>query len=250
MIENNWYIYSHIREDKNEVFYIGIGKTKNFARAYEKSKRNNHWKNIVKNTKFLVNILYSNLTREEANTKEKELISLYGRSYLNQGPLCNITVGGEGGSKKGRILSDNTKKKISIANSNMSSETKKKMSLAASNRIVSDETKKKLSKIFSGRKLSDETKNKISLANRNISDEKREKLRIASTGRIFSDESKEKMKNSQLNKKLSEETKRKISESCKNRVLSKETIEKMKIAAKKRQANRKLKNNNQDVNKK
>jgi hypothetical protein len=34
-MENNWYVYRHIRLDKNEPFYIGIKNKKNYARAYQ-----------------------------------------------------------------------------------------------------------------------------------------------------------------------------------------------------------------------
>lgn len=35
------YLYRHIRLDKNEPFYIGIGSNK--ARCYTKKTRNKHW---------------------------------------------------------------------------------------------------------------------------------------------------------------------------------------------------------------
>lgn len=40
---NNWYVYRHIRLDKNEPFYIDIGCKKQYARAYETdSVKRNH----------------------------------------------------------------------------------------------------------------------------------------------------------------------------------------------------------------
>jgi hypothetical protein len=86
-------VYRHIRLDKNEPFYIGIGKTEN--RAYSKNSRNKHWWNIS-NKGYEVEILFNDLTWEEACEKEKEFITLYGRSDLNLGTLCNWTNGGEG----------------------------------------------------------------------------------------------------------------------------------------------------------
>jgi len=87
-------VYRHIRLDKNEVFYIGIGKTEN--RAYEKRGRNNYWKNIIKQTEYKVDILFDDLTWEEACEKEKEFIQLYGRNDLGLGTLVNMTDGGDG----------------------------------------------------------------------------------------------------------------------------------------------------------
>ena len=46
------YLYRHIRLDKNEPFYIGIGGDDKgyYERAYHKiSHRNKHWKNIELN---------------------------------------------------------------------------------------------------------------------------------------------------------------------------------------------------------
>jgi len=46
------YVYRHIRLDKNEPFYIGIGKIDNYKRAYLKSIRNVIWKQIVNKTNY------------------------------------------------------------------------------------------------------------------------------------------------------------------------------------------------------
>ena len=92
---NNICVYKHIRPDKNEVFYVGIGK---ISRAKSVYCRNKYWKNIVKscNKEFRVEIMYQNLSWEDACKKEKELIFLYGRKDLNKGTLCNMTDGGDG----------------------------------------------------------------------------------------------------------------------------------------------------------
>lgn len=90
------YLYRHIRIDKNEPFYIGIGSDNSYRRANETSRRNIHWKNIVKKGEYKVEILIDDLTWEQACEKEKEFIALYGRANLNNGSLCNLTDGGEG----------------------------------------------------------------------------------------------------------------------------------------------------------
>lgn len=93
---SNWYIYKHIREDKDEVFYIGIGSTKFYRRAYSKDNRNDYWKNITKVSKYKIEIIFDNLSTEDANNKEIELIKFYGRKDLNEGTLVNQTNGGKG----------------------------------------------------------------------------------------------------------------------------------------------------------
>jgi hypothetical protein len=90
------YLYRHIRLDKNEPFYIGIGSDKNYLRAYNKKGRSFSWKDIAYKFKYEVEIILDNLTWEEACIKEIEFIKLYGRKDLNIGPLTNLTDGGEG----------------------------------------------------------------------------------------------------------------------------------------------------------
>jgi len=96
-----YYLYRHIRLDKNEPFYIGVGhidleKSSYYKRAHSKVHRNTYWKNIVKSTNYIVEIIYQTDSKEIAFRKEIEFISLYGRKDLGLGTLCNMTNGGEG----------------------------------------------------------------------------------------------------------------------------------------------------------
>ena len=100
-------LYRHIRLDKNEPFYIGIGKTE--QRAYSDKNRNKHWLNIAKNG-YEVEVLFSDLTWDEACKKEIEFILLYGRKDKNTGCLCNMTDGGEG--QLNRVISEETRYKL------------------------------------------------------------------------------------------------------------------------------------------
>ena len=101
-------LYRHIRLDKNVPFYIGIGK--DIKRAYSKSNRNKLWHNIIDKTDYTIDILFDNLTWEEACKKEIEFIYLYGRLDLSTRTLVNLTSGGEG--KVDFITSDDTKEKM------------------------------------------------------------------------------------------------------------------------------------------
>ena len=91
---NSWIVYRHIRSDKNMPFYIGIGKTHD--RPSNKKDRSSFWKGIVNKTDYDIEILFDNLTKEQAIEKEIEFIKLYGRADLKTGTLCNMTSGGEG----------------------------------------------------------------------------------------------------------------------------------------------------------
>lgn len=173
------YVYRHIRLDKNEPFYIGIGKTE--KRAYEKIKRNRFWHNIVAKTDYEIEILFDNLSWEEAGEKEKEFIKLYGKRDNNTGTLVNITDGG--GGILGVRHTEESKRKIAEESKNRirkprTEETKLKLKLANLGKVgpnkgksPSQETKDKIANTLRGRvgcnkgmKHSEETKLKISLA--------------------------------------------------------------------------------------
>lgn len=134
MNNNLWYVYRHLKPC-GEVFYIGIGQTKDFKRAKTIFNRNNYWKNIVNKYGFEYEILSHSLTIEEAKELERILISWYKRKDCCEGTLVNLTDGGDG--TFGFIYSD---------------ESKRKMSTSAKGKILSQETKDKISKYQKGRK--------------------------------------------------------------------------------------------------
>ena len=235
------YVYRHIRKDKNEVFYIGIGTDDKGKYVRAKSKnRNRYWKRIVDKTIYEIEILFDNISKEEAIKKEIEFIQLYGRRDQNNGTLCNLTDGGEGAV-------------------NMSEEGKSVLRELAKKRVVPEERKKMFSKIFkgSGNPNSSKVINRITLEvfgsimeaaekygisrhtlrdnlngkSCNHSDffyykdylekgiEVLEKERIEKIKFV-----QEKLKNERKNRIVSEETKRKISESGKGRKPSEKAI--------------------------
>ncbi len=119
MLENNFYVYRHIRPDTNEVFYIGIGNNNDkrvapYARANNKGvRRSEFWRKIVNknNGMFICEIMYECNSFDESNAKEMEFIELYGRKDLGTGTLVNLTSGGSGA--KNVKMSDEVKKKHS-----------------------------------------------------------------------------------------------------------------------------------------
>lgn len=122
----NCYVYRHIRLDNNEVFYIGIGKTKRFKRAYEKTRRSEFWHNIVNKAGYRVEIMFHSISWEEACKIERILISHYGRRDLMNGTLVNLTDGGDGSTNTSEIV----KSKISnsLRGKTQSEETRAKRS--------------------------------------------------------------------------------------------------------------------------
>jgi hypothetical protein len=124
------YVYTHTRLDTNEIFYVGIGTQDNYKRASRSHNRTNYWNNIVKKCGWKVDIVFDNLTWEEACKIEVELIKKYGRVDLGTGTLVNLTNGGEGTLK----------------------------------RVTTKETRLKMSKARKGRKYTDEHKEKTRLS--------------------------------------------------------------------------------------
>lgn len=101
----NYYLYRHIRLDKNEPFYIGIGTKKSqvksyeseYSRAFSKQRKNSKiWKLITKKTNYRVDILLESNDYNFIKEKEIEFIKLYGRINLDTGILANMTDGGDG----------------------------------------------------------------------------------------------------------------------------------------------------------
>jgi NUMOD3 motif len=170
------YVYRHIRLDTNQVFYIGIGSSPYYKRAKSKLDRNDFWKRIVNKTDYKVEILFDNLTKEEAIEKEIEFIALYGRSNLGKGTLCNLTNGGEGTNTL--ILSDASRAKMSksqmgntkyLLRTTPQEEINKKISQANKGKIRTEEFKQKIKdhqlkngNPSLGRIQSNETREKIS----------------------------------------------------------------------------------------
>lgn len=121
------YVYRHIRLDKNEPFYIGIGSDDRYSRAKEKTRRSKFWQRITSKTNYRIDIIIDNISYEDAKLKEKEFISLYGRKNLGLGTLVNMTDGGDGTLNK--VITDEYREKLSIAAKNRYKDNIKKKTL-------------------------------------------------------------------------------------------------------------------------
>jgi len=112
---NNCYLYFHINPLFNHIFYVGIGykydKNNKPSRAYSKCNRNKFWHNTVKKYGYIVDIVETDLTWEDACIKEIFYIHRIGRRDLKTGTLVNMTNGGDGNINP----SQETRKKIGDA---------------------------------------------------------------------------------------------------------------------------------------
>jgi hypothetical protein len=98
MNETQHCIYQHSNPVTGEVFYIGLGlknRPYNFTTG-----RSKEWKEYVAaNGKPNVKILYDNLTAEEADRIERELVARLGRKGVDiDGILLNKSSGGQKGA--------------------------------------------------------------------------------------------------------------------------------------------------------
>jgi hypothetical protein len=86
-----FYVYEHIRNDTNAIFYVGKGKGN---RAYRINNRNEHWHNIVNKAQgFTVRFVAKDLDEELAYLCEEERIDQLEKLGIK---LSNICPGGKG----------------------------------------------------------------------------------------------------------------------------------------------------------
>lgn len=165
----NYYLYIH--KFPNNKVYIGITSQKPTKRWNNgNGYKNNQYMNNAVNKYGWNNIehiiLYKNLTKQEAETKEKELIKKYKSNIKKYG--YNILEGGNvsnGLTKEVLEKMSETTKKLW-----QNKKYKEHMKLVHKGKKISNETKKKMSesnvKYWLGKHLSEETKQKISKKNK------------------------------------------------------------------------------------
>jgi hypothetical protein len=114
----NYYVYIYLDSRKPgiykygeyefdyEPFYIGKGKEK---RIIDKYNRNKYFNNLIGKIDPVIRKFKENLSENESLNLECDLIKIIGRKDLNNGPLVNLTNGGEGAS--GRKWTEITYKK-------------------------------------------------------------------------------------------------------------------------------------------
>jgi hypothetical protein len=219
---NVFYVYEHWRLDTDTCFYVGKGKS---GRAYSRN-RNKHWKRIVQKLEntgsaFEVRIVASNLTQDEAFSLEKERIAF----WLPRATLANHTLGGEGWSggqhseefkkkisqiHKGKIVSEETRSRLSKALLG-----NPKLSIARKAFRHSEESKQKMRENFKGRPKTEAHKQKLREANlgKRMTDKMRSILIAANTGRSPTDATREKIRQSQKGKIITQEQRDKIKKS-------------------------------------
>jgi hypothetical protein len=125
--KRRFYVYILRRPDKHDPFYIWLscpfyvgkgsnGRVEEHRRKAKNSKDKNLKNKIIRKLwsrglDFEEEILFDNLTEQEAFELERKLIAKYGRINNGTGILANMTDGGEGTS--GVVFSKESKRKMS-----------------------------------------------------------------------------------------------------------------------------------------
>jgi hypothetical protein len=221
------YVFSY------EPFYVGRGQRTRWQ-INEHLSKNNASKYLQQKIKKLsqdnicIVSLINKMNNDLVNLAEKLLIKIIGRKDKKQGPLLNMTDGGDG--LCGYVATEETRQKLSMAGKgrvpwikgkHLSQEAKERIRQCSTGRIHSDEAKEKISQFHKGKRWRLGQKNSIE---QNIAISK------ANTGNVPSKATKDKMRDAKLKnptrywlnkegpnkgKIMSEEQKKKIIESNK-----------------------------------
>ncbi|MGD0634678.1 MAG: NUMOD3 domain-containing DNA-binding protein [Beijerinckiaceae bacterium] len=206
---STFYVYVYFHPATGQPCYVGKGRGERWlGHLNGRGKSNPHLRNTIKKYGGTPCVkVREGLTEAEAFEAEIAFIRAIGRAP--DGPLFNLTDGGDGAS--GAVRSAETRAKMSAAISAAlkgrvpSPETRAKLSAAGMGRTASAETRAKLSAANKVRIFSLETRAKLSAAASNQSPETRAKIGAAHKGRIHSDETRTKMSAAQRGRIFSDE---------------------------------------------
>lgn len=216
-----FYVYEHVRPDRDEVFYVGKG---NGRRANEMNGRNRHHKAIQAKLSRLgmaveVRMVAMGMDEEYAFALEIERIAFW---RADGADLTNISGGGEGSSnpsektralmrsrKLGGKLTEEHKANISKASKIALARPEVKAKLSASLKVAlnTPEAKERASKHFKALVRTEEHCARIAAAHKGkkLSPEHAEKARQASLGRKQTQEEIERRRIANTGKKRSPE---------------------------------------------
>jgi hypothetical protein len=196
---NMFYVYEHVRNDTNAIFYVGKGKNK---RAYDTIARNKYWQRIYAKTEGNITIRFiaENIDEELSLLVEIERIDQLKRLDIS---LSNCTEGGEGLS--GYYHTEETKQKMSASAKDRVNPMQGRMHTDDTRQKISASTKGR-SNSFKGKKHSDQSRQNMSAGCKGKnggfhSEEHKRKFRAATEGKPRSQETKNKISLAKTGKK-------------------------------------------------
>lgn len=147
----NFCVYAHVDPRFSVPFYIGKGTALRAMSLFRRNKFHQMRVELIRSQGLepVVEILFGELSEEEALQIEEREIMRFGREDLGTGCLVNLTNGGEWGSPmKGRTHSAVTKEKMSAAllgnqralGKKHSEETKEKIRRSMLKHLYGDQT--------------------------------------------------------------------------------------------------------------
>lgn len=238
-------VYKIINLVNNKV-YIGSSNklTKRKGYHFWQLKNNKHYNSILQNSFNKHGILNFRFEIIENCNEENciEIEQLYINHFESFNPKNGYNICRYAGSVLGKKLSEETKAKISLANSGfvMTEDAKRHLSILNTGKKLSEETKIKIGNKSRGRVMTDSVRIKISKGNKGKAKSEAHRKALSdgqkksSYVRHMSEGGKKKLSIFRTGKKASNETKFKLSESHKGKIQSNETIEKRCIKIEKR----------------
>jgi hypothetical protein len=219
-----FYVYYLRRPDKIDPldgskaapFYVGKGHNNRlYEHRYEafgklhKSGRKSYKVSVIhalwkKGIDFIEEIMFSDLTEQEAFDFEKEMIKTYGRKNIDTGILTNMTDGGEGNF--GYVSTE---------------ETREKLKIVATGKIKTEEHRRNLSIANTGKKHTPESIQKMSETHKNLpppSEEARKNMSDAHRGILCKEETKQKISIANKGKVRTDECRQLLSETHKGKI--------------------------------
>lgn len=144
--DSKFFVYLHRRSSDDKVFYIGKGTGRRFSSV---KSRNPHWHNVAKKHGWYYEIVFENLSHQEALDLERETISEM--TYFCE-PLTNMNGGGTGFA--GFSMPEDVKAKISkaVKKSFLDEKRKETHRISVTGRRWSEESKREFSKSKESRK--------------------------------------------------------------------------------------------------
>lgn len=230
-----FYVYALFRED-GSPFYVGKGHGNRCDHHVRDSRRGRSHKDRIiqgvaaRGSEIPIVKIADGLAESVALQYEIALIAAIGRTP--DGPLVNLTDGGEGVAGLVHTAEHRAKNSAAQRGRKMSPESVAKTRAAKLGKPLSPQHREKISRSRTGQKPSSDTRSRQSAAHRGkkFSPEHRAALGEAARGRHVSSEQRVRLRDANLGKMASAETKAKISAAGMGRVTSPETKEKLRSA--------------------